>query len=64
MDGDDLTGEDLRAKEICTDLYGSCSCFINQRRACKAMLALAENDEDASDERNRINESMEQSDGQ
>lgn len=60
---DDLVGDDLRAKEICTDLYGSCSCFISKRRACEAMIALVNNDESADDERQRISESMEQSDG-
>lgn len=56
---DDMMGDDLRAKEICTDLYGACSCVINKRPACEAMIALVDEDNNAYDERQRICESVE-----
>lgn len=61
---DDLEDCDFRAKRICADLYGSCTCLLSRRAACAAMLSLVENDEDAGDEMDRISESSEgKSDG-
>jgi hypothetical protein len=58
-----MADEDAQAKQICADIYGECGCVLAGRPACEAMIALVENEEDASDEMARISEPKEQSDG-
>lgn len=42
------------AYQLCADLYGECRCAAAKRPACDAMVAMADDGEDADDERDRM----------
>lgn len=42
------------AYRLCADLYGECHCAQNDRPACEAMVAMADDGQDADDERERM----------
>ena len=46
--------EDRKAYDICINLYGECTCLLNNRQPCDAMVSLVDNDETAEDERKRM----------
>jgi hypothetical protein len=46
--------DDQKARDICINLYGECTCLLNGRAPCEAMLSLVSNDETAEDERVRM----------
>ena len=42
------------AYQICADLYGECRCAAAERPACDEMVRMADDGEDADDERDRM----------
>lgn len=42
------------AYDLCADLYGECRCNAADRSPCDAMVAMADDGEDADDERARM----------